>query len=241
MTGRNDLSQSQWAEAGDLIQWYRPLALLENIMTIKKFQRSHGCNHQEAQHQKPTVQMVVINANWTAERLIEKTNRSRIRINEITVLAKKHALFHLTLKTHYEDTFRRHVAPHCLVTPHFPVTPHFGAALFGATLFGDATFSCGATFWRRIVWRHIAWRRHIFLWRHILAPHCLAPHCLVTPHFPVTPHFGATFFGDTLFGDATLEGVTLHRWAWSWLEWFRLGVGSVGKNAPVRGVFLGAW
>ena len=79
-----------------------------------------------------------------------------------TVLAKEHALFHLTLKTHYEDTFRRHVAPpslapHCLVTPHFPVTPHFGAALFGATLFGDATFSCDATFWRHIVWRHIVW------------------------------------------------------------------------------------
>ena len=137
-----------------------------------------------------------------------------------TVLAKEHALFHLTLKTHYEDTFRRHVAPpslvpHCLVTPHFPVTPHFGAALFGATLFGDATFSCDATFWRHT--------GHIFLWRHILAPHSLATHCLVTPHFPVTPHFGATFFGDTLFGDATLGGVTLHRWAWSWLEWFRLG------------------
>ena len=162
-----------------------------------------------------------------------------------TVLAREHALFHLTLKTHYEDTFRRHVAPHCLaphclVTPHFPVTPHFGAALFGATLFGDATFSCGATFWRRIVWRHIAWRRHIFLWRHILAPHCLAPHCLVTPHFPVTPHFGATFFGDTLFGDATLRGVTLHRWAWSWLAWFRLGVGSVGKNAPGTGCIFGS-
>ena len=158
----------------------------------------------------------------------------------ITVLAKEHALFHLTLKTHYEDTFRRHVAPHCLaphclVTPHFPVTPHFGAALFGATLFGDATFSCGATFWRRIVWRHIAWRRHIFLWRHILATHCL-----VTPHFPVTPHFGATFFGDTLFGDATLGGVTLHRWAWSWLEWFRLGVGSAGKNAPGTGCIFGS-
>ena len=156
-----------------------------------------------------------------------------------TVLAKEHALFHLTLKTHYEDTFRRHVAPHCLaphclVTPHFPVTPHFGAALFGATLFGDATFSCGATFWRHIVWRHIAWRRHI------LAPHCLAPHCLVTPHFPATPHFGATFFGDTLFGDATLGGVTLHRWAWSWLEWFRLGVGSVGKNAPGTGCIFGS-
>ena len=162
-----------------------------------------------------------------------------------TVLAKEHALFHLTLKTHYEDTFRRHVAPHCLaphclVTPHFPVTPHIGAALFGATLFGDATFSCGATFWRRIVWRHIAWRRHIFLRRHILAPHCLAPHYLVTPHCPVTPHFGATFFGDTLFGDATLGGVTLHRWAWSWLEWFRLGVGSVGKNAPGTGCIFGS-
>ena len=162
-----------------------------------------------------------------------------------TVLAKEHALFHLTLKTHNEDTFRRHVAPHCLaphclVTPHFPVTPHFGAALFGTTLFGDATFSCGATFWLRIVWRHIAWRRHIFLWRHILAPHCLAPHCLVTPHFPVTPHFGATFFGDTLFGDATLGGVALHRWAWSWLEWFRLEVGSVGKNAPGTGCIFGS-
>ena len=57
-----------------------------------------------------------------------------------TVLAKGHPLLHLTLKTHYEDTFRRQVAPHCLVTPHFPVTPHFGAALIGATLFGDATF-----------------------------------------------------------------------------------------------------
>ena len=162
-----------------------------------------------------------------------------------TVLAKEHALFHLTLKTHCEDTFRRHVAPHCLaphclVTPHFPVTPHFGAALFGATLFGDATFSCDATFWRRIVWRHIVWRRHIFLWRHILAPHCLAPHCLVTPHFPVTPHFGATFFGDTLFGDATFGGVTLHRWAWSWLEWFRLGIGSGGKNAPGTGCIFGS-
>ena len=137
---------------------------------------------------------------------------SSLFFNLFTVLAKEHALFHLTLKTHYEDTFRRHLAPHCLaphclVTPHFPVTPHIGAALF------DATFSCGATFWRRIVWRHIAWRRHIFLRRHILAPHCLAPHCLVTPHCPATPHFGATFFGDTLFGDATLGSVTLHRWA----------------------------
>ena len=148
-----------------------------------------------------------------------------------------------------EDTLWRHISKTC------------GATLFGATLFGDAAFSCdatfwrcivwrhivwwrhiscGATFWRRIVWRHIAWRRHIFLWRHILAPHCLAPHCLVTPHFPVTPHFGATFFGDTLFGDATLGGVTLHRWAWSWLEWFRLGVGSVGKNAPGTGCIFGS-
>ena len=138
-----------------------------------------------------------------------------------------------------EDTLWRHISKTC------------GATLFGATLFGDAAFSCdatfwrcivwrhivwwrhiscGATFWRRIVWRHIAWRRHIFLWRHILAPHYL-----VTPHFPVTPHFGAT-----LFGDATLGGVTLHRWAWSWLEWFRLGVGSVGKNAPGTGCIFGS-
>ena len=127
--------------------------------------------------------------------------------------------------TLFGATLWRHIlalhclAPHCLVTPHFPVAPHFGAALFGATLLGDATFSCDATFWR---------------------PHCLAPHCLVTPHCPVTPHFGATFFGDTLFGDATLGGVTLHRWAWSWLEWFRLGVGSVGKNAPGTGCIFGS-
>ena len=114
------------------------------------------------------------------------------------MLEKGRPLLHLTLKTHYEDTFRRQAAPHCLATPHFPVTPHFGAALFGATLFGDATFSCDATFWRRIVW------------------------CA------------------TLFGDATLVGVTLHRWAWSWLEWFRLGVGSGGKNAPGTGCIFGS-
>ena len=145
------------------------------------------------------------------------------------------------MKTHFEDMWRhivwrhivwwrriflwRHIlalhclAPHCLVTPHFPVAPHFGAALFGATLLGDATFSCDATFWRHIVWRHIVWWRHIFLWRHILAPHSLATHCLVTPHW---------------------GGVTLHRWAWSWLEWFRLGVGSVGKNAPGTGCIFGS-
>ena len=161
---------------------------------------------------------------------------------KLTVLAKEHALFHLTLKKHYEDTFRRHVAPHCLaphclVTPHFPVTPHFGAALFGATLFGDATFSCGATlcgatllgdatfscdatFWRHIVWRHIVWWRHIFLWRHILAPHSLATHCLVTPHWGVLRCIGGLEVG------------------WNGLGW---GLVVWAKMHPVRGVFLGAW
>ena len=128
---------------------------------------------------------------------------------------KRARTFPLTLKTHYEDTFRRHVAPHCLVTPHFPVTPHFGAALFGAALFGDATFSCDATFWRHIVWRHIVWWRHIFLWHHILAPHCLATHCLVKPH---------------LWMLRCIDGLEV---GWNGLGW--------GLVVGARGAFLGAW
>ena len=184
-------------------------------------------------------------AQWCQEPLVMCVNIY------IYIYVKKHGVGKRarTFPPDAEDTLWRHISKTC------------GATLFGATLFGDATFSCDATFWRCIVWRHIVWWRHIFLWRHILAPHCLAPHCLATPHFPVTPHFGATLFGATLFGDATFScdatfwrrilwrhivwwrhigGCYVASVAWSWLEWFRLGVGSVGKNAPGTGCIFGS-